>query len=562
MTLNGAQTFAGPTSVVQGTFALNGSLPGSVVVYPAGTFRGAGTVGGSLTVTGAAVASSTLGTSARGTIAPLATVVAPSSLVVRGDLVATNGATLGLTLTSPAQTSLVVEGHGIVSGANLDLQVNDPNISLARVTNYTAITAAQGLSVVNTNITSNIGALFPGLQPFISIDKTTLGVTLVDSKAPLATAATTPNALAAGAAIDRVRPTAAGDLGVVVRELTVLADPKLDDALKSIAGEVHGSKIRLVALDAETFTDGVRNEISSRQRETDEDRAANLTPPGDRPQWWGQLEGQHAVFKVKDGVDGADGNIGGATVGIDWNFAERWFAGGGGGYSKGTLTLDSLDASSRITAPRAFGYAGFSAGPWSLNFGGSAAWTSYDTTRHLAFAASLLSEPIPGGVDRIAESSQQGMADDVWTEVADTVKIRTWTYDAKIGWRHARYGSDALKESGAQSLSLEAAAQAEHSSQADVQLNAFRRTGGIRPHFTVRYRRELGDADTTTNVQFADRPESEFAVEGLGFGENTMTALGGVTVHTNSDIEYTIDYEVRHAAGQTAQSVHFRLRYK
>jgi autotransporter-associated beta strand protein len=565
LTLNGAQLFAGPTAVLQGTFALNGSLAGSVVVYPAGTFRGAGTIGGSLTVTGtaASAAITSVATLApRGTVTPLATAIAPSSLAVRGDLVVINGATLGLTLTSPAQTALVVDGHGILSGANLDLQLNDPNLSLQRVTKYTAITAAQGLSVVNTNITSNIATLFPGLQPYFSLDKTTLGVTLVDSKIPLATAATSSNALAAGQAIDRVKPAAAGDLGVVVRELTVLDDPQLDGALRSIAGEVYGSRVRLVALDAEAFTDVVRDEISSRQNGTDEDRAANVTPQGERPQWWGQFEGQHAVFDTKDGVDGADGNIGGAAFGADWNFAGRWFAGGGGGYSRGTLTLESIDASSRVTAPRVFGYAGVSAGPWSLNFGGSGAWTTYDTTRHIAFTANLLGEPIPGGLDRIAQSSQHGMSDDVWTEVKDSVKIKTWTYDGKVGWRHARYGSGPLKETGAQSLSLQAPAQADHSTQADVRFNAFRHTGGIRPHVSFSYRRELGDAGTTTNVQFADNPQSGFAVEGLAFAKNTTTALGGVTVRTGSGIEYTLDYEARHAVGQTAQSVHFRLRYK
>jgi hypothetical protein len=79
---------------------------------------------------------------------------------------------------------------------------------------------------------------------------------------------------------------------------------------------------------------------------------------------------------------------------------------------------------------------------------------------------------------------------------------------------------------GAQSLSLEAAALAEHSQQADVRLNAFRHTGGIRPHVSVSYRRELGDADTTTDVQFTEKPESGFAVEGLGFGKDTTTRRG------------------------------------
>jgi uncharacterized protein with beta-barrel porin domain len=324
---------------------------------------------------------------------------------------------------------------------------------------------------------------------------------------------------------------------------------------------VHGTKIRLVALDAEAFTDVVRDEISSRQRGTEEDRAANIGPQQERPQWWGQFAGQHVDFETRDGADGADGNIGGAAFGVDWNFAGRWFAGGGGGYSRGTLTLDVIEASSRVTAPRVFGYAGFSAGPYSLNFGGSGAWTSYDTRRHLAFGANLLAEPIPGGLDRLAESTQDGTATDQWTEFSDNFKIRTWTYDAKAGWRHARYGRDGFKETGGQSLSLEAAAQAEHSWQADVRFKAFRNTGGIRPHFSGSYRRELGEADTTTEVQLADKPESSFEVEGLGFAKDTITALGGVTVHSALGIEYTLDYQARHAAGQTAQSVHFRLRY-
>jgi len=215
-----------------------------------------------------------------------------------------------------------------------------------------------------------------------------------------------------------------------------------------------------------------------------------------------------------------------------------------------------------VTAPRAFGYAGLTAGPWSFNFGGSGAWTSSDTHRQIAFGANLEGEPIAGGVDRTALSSQDGVASDAWTELADTFKHRTWTYDAKVGWRHARYGSGPWRESGAQSLSLMAEKQAEHSTQADIKISAARHEGGLRPHVAFAYKRELGDPDATAEVQFADAADSAFAVEGLGFQKNTTTGQGGVTVRTASGIEYTLDYEARHATGQTAQSVHFRLRYK
>jgi hypothetical protein len=70
-----------------------------------------------------------------------------------------DGAMLGLGLTSTSQTPLAVDGRGILLNANLDLQVNDPDVTLQRVTSYSALTAAQGLSIVNPTITSNIATL-------------------------------------------------------------------------------------------------------------------------------------------------------------------------------------------------------------------------------------------------------------------------------------------------------------------------------------------------------------------------------------------------------------------
>jgi hypothetical protein len=76
------------------------------------------------------------------------------------------------------------------------------------------------------------------------------------------------------------------------------------------------------------------------------------------------------------------------------------------------------------------------------------------------------------------------------------------------------------------------------------------------------YRREFGDPENTADVQFVDQPAARFQVNGLPLARNTVMGRSGLTVRTGSGLEYTVEYEFRHADFETRHSGDFRIRFK
>jgi len=75
------------------------------------------------------------------------------------------------------------------------------------------------------------------------------------------------------------------------------------------------------------------------------------------------------------------------------------------------------------------------------------------------------------------------------------------------------------------------------------------------------FRWELTNGRTTTDLQFAGAPGTNFEVEGLPATGNKFSARGGVTMMTRIGA-LTTEYRISHAPGQTLQSVDVRLRFK
>lgn len=264
---------------------------------------------------------------------------------------------------------------------------------------------------------------------------------------------------------------------------------------------------------------------------------------------------------------GAVANLGGAGGGFDVKRTDRWLFGLGGSYSIAGLSLDGLGGGSDLKAPRGFAYSGVRLGRIRLHAGGSSARTSYQTNRRITFAATVPTAtggtmPMGEGIDREATSEQVGWAHDAWSEYQDSIKIKTWTLDSKIGWRHVRFTRESWAEVGAGDVSLEAPAQTLKLTEADAAVHFFKRTGGIRPRMLFTYQRELFEEGSDVALQFVDQPEGRFSTSGLPTGKNTITALGGLTFMTENGLEYAIRYEVRHATGELRQKFAFRVRFR
>jgi autotransporter-associated beta strand protein len=556
--VDGTNLFSGNLTIGEGTLALNGSFGGNVNIGAAGTLRGAGLIGGSLNLGGSLFVPGATGSAAsnalRLLVRPRQTAAAAPSLIINGNLTATPGSLLDFTVTPNGAAPIVVRGLATLTSSRVSVTVVDPNP--ARYTTYLGLTS-NGLTVNGLQASSPT----PGIVPVLTSDPNNLLLTVLNEKIPLGGIASSPNASGVGGALDRLKPKLSGDLAFVVSELTALDDASLDNALRQIAGEVHSTELRLSIDEANLVSDLVRDVLSG--REGDEQPGARRTTGAASMRMWFQLTGDHAHYSPA-GVDGATANSGGGGGGLDFRPSPNVILGGGGSFSLADMSMSGLGGSSNMQAPRAFGYSGYSAGPFGFHLGGSAAKTTYTTQRQINFAATVPSptgeKPLSEGVDRVADASQGGIAKDTWTELDDTFRRGAWTHTWKIGWRAATYDRNPFTETGADSLSLVGLAETLKTKEADVNINSYKRTGSWRPNVRISYRRELADRTTTSGMQLGDQAAGEFQVSGVPIPVDEFHGIFGLTLRTFG-LEYTIEYETRRAKDENHQGVHFRARF-
>src|SRR5579871_4781193 len=525
----------GTATVAQGTLAIGGAFGGSVQVNAGATLEVSPT--GSL---GAPAASTRRGIT-------VATAGAAGTSTIAGDLTLAPGSIYQVSIGSDGTAPLLVtDGVARLGGAMLDVRLGLQPAT--RVSETPLIAAINGLSG-----TVALHSTDPSIDTVVTPVGNTLVLSLLDMNAPLAAAATTGNAVRAGAAIDRIKAGATGDLANVVRELTALDDGSLSSALAAAAGEIHASDVQMAALDAEAITDLVQGRMTDRRVVREHAQATSGRWQLGR-QWWAQLVGQTARFDATSDAHGGDATLGGVAVGMDQTLGQGWLVGVGGSYERGTLTLNGTTASSDFTAPRVLAYAGRTAGAWTLRAGSSLAWAANDTSRHMVFAATLApvfgGQPLFAGVDRTATSAQRGLTTDVWSDVQSEAVAGGWAFQPRAGIRYAHFANDAWSESDAGALSLAAPAQATASAQADGGIRIARATGSVSPFGVFTYRRELTDGATTTAVQLTTNAAGEFTVDGLPFARDTVLVGGGVRMPLGRG-DLSVTYQLRHADGQT-----------
>lgn len=571
--LNGGHAISGATTVEAGTLWLDGSLGGSVTVRSGARF-----VTGAFPTTSSAATVAPAPddlTSSESMRAPreawmtaaadvTASVGALGRTHVGGDIVLQPGSTYEARINSAGDSVLLSSGGTVRAGA-ATIVVDGGAAAFPRVVQAALITSAGG---VLGQPTIQAAA---GLDTIVTSDGHSLFLTVLNSSALLAPVATTVNGEAFGAAIDRLRRSAAGDLASVTRELAALPDAGLGVALDGTSGEIFATSMHVTALDAEATSDRIRGEVARRRRPTpsriETAGAAGTTAAaaqaawGNGRRWWGQLGGQRARLDSTASAHAADGYLGGFAIGVDWTSGGGWLAGAGGGYALGEMTL-SVDASdAETTAPRAFGYAGYARGRWTLQGGATVGRTTYETRRQLAFAARLDprfgTETLFDGVDRTATSTSHGVDTSGWLDARLDLTRGSWRLQPGAGLRTARYGRSAWTESGANALSFTAPSQAMRSSQVDAGLRVARLHGRIRPAASASYRRELGDGATPLTLQISPDAAGRFTVGGAPFAADRVLGSLGAAMDM-----WWFGYGIDAAANQTRHSVNFGVSFE
>jgi fibronectin-binding autotransporter adhesin len=563
LTVSGAQQYTGLTTIQQGTLVLDGSLPGSVIVGPEGALQGSGVIGGSVNLGGSLFVATPGGQgttfmSQYATLGALSANQVPS-LFINGNLTATPGSSLGLSLSPGGTAPVVVTGLATLNGSHLTIGVDDPNP--ARVSTYLAIASGGGLTITD----SDVAGASPELVPVLKGDSSSLMVTVLNLNVPLVSTTSSLGGMAAASGLDRVKNVATGDLAKVVREVTALDGPRLTDALRNLAGEIHASQQHVAVLSDQVIGDVVRNELSEHERASEEQGPARTRSMA--PQFWIEMAAEHATFDPNGPYSGGTANVGGGTGGMDVRPASNIVMGGGFGLGLGTLSLSEVSGSGKLTSPSAFGYTGIGFGPFNLHVGGSACRSKTTTNRDIQFQALVPDAngnmvPMSDGVDRSATSDQSTTCRNAWTEWQDTTKFGLWTLESKIGFRAARYSRKPFSESGADSISLSAAADEMKVRETNLDVHLFKKTGTWRPDVRAIYRRELSEPSTSAEVNFEGDAASRFEVQGLPLAVNSFQSTFGLAMKSAAGLLYVLEYKMRLAPGESHHGLSFRLRFR
>ncbi|HEY2151752.1 MAG TPA: autotransporter-associated beta strand repeat-containing protein [Vicinamibacterales bacterium] len=558
----------------KGLFAMNGAVLGDMTLGANGTYNLAGTITGNLNLAGtvnvSAPGSSTsafnamrFGASGAGGIVTAATAKTVPTLFINGNLTTVPGSTLGVTVAQGAAAPVQVAGTATLTGTHLLVSIDDPNPS--RAATYLALTAQKGVTATQNDVASPSTSLLPVLKT----DGYNLMVTILNIAEPLANSVTGRNPGAVGKAVDRTKFGITGDYAAVVRELTALSGPQLENALQQLSGEIHSSTLRMTQIDGQATVDLVKYSLADFEHAMDDkaeaDKAAGQ-PFSRGGQPWLQLAASHTSFKG-DGASGGGANVGGSGAGYDFKMSPALTLGGGGSLSLGGLSLTEISGSSTMTSPHVFGYSGYGLGFIKIHGGGSLAHIKMSTERNINFAATVPDvngnpTPLSDGINRDATSEQVADVREAWTEVQSTQKSDTWTFDSKVGYRATHLDRSPYGETGADSISLDALATIFKTRDANVDFHAFRRSGNWRPNILASYHHTYGDITNVADVKFQGVPNSQFDVIGAQVPIDTYNGLFGLTVRSFSGLEYTVEYETRQSKLESTNAFHFRVRFR
>lgn len=395
LTLTGANSYTGDTTVSGGQLSINGSVVSKVTVAQNGALRGIGTIKSSLYSAGRLAPGNSPGTlTVNGpvTIAAGAT----TSFDIDGTGTGTGAGNYSRLITTGATGSISVNGvivpvlRGITGSASntyvapLGTQFNVIQASTGVTGSFTSLTqpSAAGLSA-----SSRMDTLYGSRSIALVVTPLVYGNLAANGLAPGA------NQNAVGSALDAVRPAAGPRTNEVFGALYATTPEALVPALSQVAGEVHASGSTLILEHGGLLRDALNNRFAPGVASTTPRGWTSLQATGGRASGGGAATmnwNEQALFAGADGIA-----VGNWTVGI------------AGGISRSGGQIEGQNAMARSTNGDLAVYGRTTVGPIVASLGAGVTLSGVDTTRAISF----------GGVDSTIGTSYGRLSGQLFGEL-------------------------------------------------------------------------------------------------------------------------------------------------
>jgi outer membrane autotransporter protein len=498
LTLSGVNTYDGPTNVLGGRLAVNGSITSNVTVGSAGNLGGSGTIFGNVLNGGTISPGNSIGT-----------------LTIAGNYTQSAGSFYQAEVNNAGQSDRInVTGTSTLNGGTV-VVTPTPGI-YARSTTYTLLSAAGGLSGTFAGATTNLAFY----QPSLSYDSNNIYLTLMQS---FAGGGQTINQRNVGTALDIATPNASGDFANVLTAMLALSNAQGPVALDAISGQQYSGFGSANVLSSLAFMNVVGQQMSLARGGSGGGTRVALAeacdvacdggaPTGPWSAWGGALGGTGSLAGNGNSST-LTYNLGGFATGIDYRFDPRFVAGLGIGYSSGNQWVSTFNSRGTSDSYNVSAYASFTQSAFYLDALAGYGYNNNQMTRQIA---------IPGLASRIAQGSTG--ANQFTGQAEAGYKVGIYAPAAASLTPFARFqtvavGQNGFSENGANSLNLNVAQQ--NTTSVRTVLGG-ELSGGIdmgwRDKLAVQLRlgwaHEYADTTRPVTASFAGAPSVGFTVYG------------------------------------------------
>jgi fibronectin-binding autotransporter adhesin len=521
--INGSNPLDGDTTVTDGTLVVGddshagASLGGLVTVNSSAALGGIGTIGG-LDLFGAVMPGNSIGT-----------------LTINGNAVFEKGSSYRIEAMPNGESDRIVASGkvSILGGSALALGSDG---DWAPRTDYTILTAADGIDGTFDSVSSSLAFLTPSL----SYSANAVDMTLERNNISFASVAQTANQRATGGAAD-----ALGFGNTLYDALVKLDAPTARHAFDQLSGEVHASTRTALIDDSRYLRDAISNHVLGLDGER------NVTGANGVSAWtsvWGHW-GDH----------GSDGNAAsmsangsGLLVGADLPVGSSEQLGAVVGSGQSSVQVDARNSTAHAQATHLGAYGSVQGGRFQLQGGVAYSWQNVNSYRSVAFG-----DFADAAGARYHADTVQAYADGSYT-----VDLAHGTLAPFLDLARVQLHTDAFRESGGAGLAVAAQSSAVNYAtlglRGSVALDAAR---GIQAHAGLGWQHAWGDIAERNTMQFAGSSDT-FAVAGTPVARNAGALNAGVSWALTQKVSVDASYNGQFASHAKDQSAHMSLTWR
>ena len=557
-TLSGINIYTGPTTVNDGTLAVNGSIVSDVTVNNGGTLGGTGQIG-ALTVGNG------------GIFAPGNSI---GTMTVNGAFTLGAGAIYEVEVNAAgASDKVIVNGTVNLTGATLRVLAASGNYKPK--TDYTIIDNDGSDAVTGTfaAITSSLAFLTPTVLYNAGTGNDVV-LTLERNETMFPDVAKTPNQKAVAGALSKFPTTNALFLAV----LNQTADGARQ-AFDALSGEVHATVGGVLADDSRYVREAILGRLmQAGHTGGDNTQTASLAAAG--PQvasldqqamavgydgkslsaparepvaFWTRAFGAWGDYDGNSNAASADRDLGGFMSGMDAQVSGSWRVGLTTGASFSNIDVNDRYSSADVDSFTLGGYTGGMAGAFALRGGGTWAWSDIDTSRAVVF---------PGFFEQ-QNASYDADTGQLFGEVAYPTTMNGMAVEPFGGLAYVSVDSDTFKERGGSLASLRGSTDQDVGySTLGFRAATTTQWGGtmVTPHISAAWQHAFNDVTPGAALAFATTGIG-FGVTGVPLAEDSALIEAGLDFALGTNATAGVSYSGQFADGVQDNAVKGRFAW-